>query len=132
MLWGDDFSHEVASKSYDFLDNEIFKFNNFQSSFKLDYTFNLKYSSMQAYLDDVYNHVPNHQFEVVKGSDFWHYSWRLNDQGNFWTGYFSTYPEIKRAITSYSDYVHSVTQMWALYPGLKFESEGLMETLSVM
>ena len=69
--------------------------------------------------------------------DFWKYNLRRT-AGSYWTGYYSTYPEIKRDIMAFSDYVQAVTQLYSLvdlgeseHKVLKSQTE-LLETMSLM
>ena len=66
---------------------------------------------MGRYLNDVYTEAKEEKIEwTVKTDDFWAYNWK-SYRGAYWTGYFSTGPEIKQQIKHYSDFVHASMQI---------------------
>ena len=80
-----------------------------------DSLYDIGFSSMAEYLHAVSTEAKAEsvQFEVAK-KDFWRYNW-INAKNAFWTGYFSTYPVIKREIMHYSDFVQSSTTFLSLF-----------------
>ena len=52
-------------------------------------------------------------FEKEKG-DFWRYNYGSDSLNSYWTGYFSTYPDIKKSIYQFSDFVEAFMQTTSL------------------
>ena len=68
----------------------------------------------------------NIQFDTFK-EDFWSYNYK-SKQDAFWTGYFTTEPDMKMKIGEYGDFVQTVTQVMNSYPiSLNSDHKQLME-----
>ena len=102
--------------------------------------YELKYSSMQTFFDGVFEESKAKEIEYERHeTDFW--AFNLNPQKDFatyWTGYFSTNPEIKSQISKYSDFVQAATQLMSLSHPSDLESDqissqdALLKTQSLM
>ena len=64
------------------------------------------------------------EWPVAKG-DFWAYNY-MSKQGAYWTGYYSTGPEIKLTIRHFSDFVQSSTQLMNSFHDRQLPVEDLL------
>ena len=71
----------------------------------------MKISTISDYFADVKRDATalNLEWPVAK-KDFWAYNY-MSKPGAYWTGYYSTGPEIKLAIRQFSDFVQSSTHL---------------------
>ena len=107
ILWGDDFAHERAENTYTTCNNAIKAINSHLDSKGNKRSFNLKFSTIQQYLDSVYNDANKNNIEFSRyEGDLWKYD-HDGGQNTYWTGYFTTQPDFKRAATDYSDFAES-------------------------
>ena len=69
----------------------------------------VSFSTMSRFFDSVYEDGQAQKISWSKEKgDFWQYN-HMSKKAAFWTGYFTTKPEIKSEIKGYSDFVHSAT-----------------------
>lgn len=87
LLYGDDFAHPEAQKSYAVMDAII---ENIKDAPKLT----VKYSTVRDYLDGVKAHGTdtNKDWHVYRGDFFPH----LTDQTEYWVGYYTSLPYFKK------------------------------------
>ena len=109
VLWGDDFAHEKADRTFANLNLTIHsineKYGNSSSTSGIKY--DLKISTIREYLQSVKRDAKRDQVTWNrKTGDFWAYNYQNNDY-SYWTGYFSTYPDFKYKATSFSDFAQS-------------------------
>ena len=141
ILWGDDFAHRMADKTYGALDMIMLKIReHMDKTPELKNTYRLKYSSIDTYLRSVHKDAKDLKIDwQVETGDFWRYNYR-SDPNAFWTGYFTTQPDFKRRATAYGDFAQSAQLITALSPndrvndlqGFISEQDKRFETLSVM
>ena len=107
VMWGDDFTHR-DNKSYDTLDHYISAIDEYLRDVNENQggpTYKLHYSTMEQYFEAVFSEAMATQTTFdIETKDFWAYNLNSVD-GAYWTGYYSTYPEIKREIMAFSDFV---------------------------
>ena len=139
VMWGGDFSH-YAPGTFDTLDilmDGVRLFTDGETKLKDKYE--IVYSTISEYFASVRedSRKDNIQWDGYN-RDFWEYDMNSN-QNAYWTGYFSTYPDIKKAIRRYSDYTEAWTQIKALdvlssedEPQLIAQQTALMKTLGIM
>ena len=103
MTWGQDFANYDAL-SLDNLNTVIDELRNYAEQENLDVQF--KWSTVQGYFDDVYSEAKSRkdvEFDI-EGGDFWGYNLH-SVPGAYWTGYYTTYPEIKNEMYQFGDFV---------------------------
>ena len=111
LLFGDDFAHPEAHKSYAIMDAIIER---------IEGTPNLtvKYSRVGDWLDGVKAHgaATNKEWHVHRG-DFFPYE---TDQQEYWSGYYTTLPYFKRLTRQFADYTSTTSflaSMSIIYEG---------------
>lgn len=111
VLWGGDFAH-TSNKTYDTLDKLFESLTEFRDKNPVLAQYEFTYSSMTAYFDAVDADAKSLEIEwSVESGDFWQYS-HHSIPGSYWTGYFTSRPEIKREIRAYSDFVQASTALF--------------------
>ena len=109
LMWGTDFGHVDAETDYRMMDKIIQD----QSS---NTHYKMIYSTLDKYFRAVQDQAKaNNIVWPVMNHDFWQYNQRVNKHSGYWTGYFTTDPELKRQISSFSDLSHAHFQMTNLY-----------------
>ena len=106
ILWGDDFAHENAKKSYENLNTLINALEEYLVKVEgdMEKKYEIKFSSVSNYLQSVMEEAKNQQIEWPrKTGDFWAYNY-LNVTDAYWTGYYTTHPDFKRIATTFSDF----------------------------
>lgn len=142
VLWGDDFAHRVAEKSFNSLDMIIKLTEEYLEKNQSDPTqYILKYSTMGEYLEGVLLDARMREIDwPVERGDFWMYNYR-SDKNAYWTGYFSTQPDFKGRATAFGDFAQSAQLITALSVELEEDQEledalqrqrKRLETLSIM
>ena len=110
LMYGQDFAHRDG-KSLDNLDKIINALYAYTDRNGMSDSWNFSFSTPENYIGEMY-HEARHRnitFDVEK-NDFWQYNLH-SVEGAYWTGYFTTYPEIKRDIYEFGDFVQSATQI---------------------
>jgi len=101
-MFGDDFAHPQARKSYRFMDIIL------KSIKKKDSSLNAFYSTAETFLNSFKN--IEIKWPVYKG-DLFPY---LTNTGEYWTGYYSTNVHFKKQVRSFVAYVHFTANMYAV------------------
>mmetsp|Transcript_20895 Transcript_20895/g.25664 ORF Transcript_20895/g.25664 Transcript_20895/m.25664 type:complete len:113 (+) Transcript_20895:829-1167(+) len=109
-MYGQDFAHRDAS-SLDNLDSLINALYAYADRNGVSNNWNFSFSSPQNYVDEMFHeaHFSKVEFDVEQ-DDFWAYNLH-SIEGAYWTGYYTTYPEIKREMYQFGDFVQSATQI---------------------
>lgn len=113
VMWGDDFAHYSGS-TYDALDImidaiwEVFP--------EMAEQYEITYSTITDYFTSVKQHAKQDEsviWPIAYTGDFWEYNFQSTEFA-YWSGYFSTYPDLKRSIGQFSDFYEAFTQVSAL------------------
>jgi len=126
---GEDFNYENAFVYFRNLDKLIEYVNQYQAEGKIDKqklakfdAINLFYSTPDIYTDA--KHAEKIQFEV-KDDDFFPYS---DCENCFWSGYFTSRPNLKRFERVASSFLHAATQLHAVGDDTTDVSESVMNS----
>ena len=115
VLWGDDFAHVDANRTYRILDTTIKEIQNHLQKSGNNSKFNLKYSTIDEYLSGVYQDAEAHNVTFKKEhGDFWEYNHDPYKEYAYWTGYFTTNSDFKANATDFGDFTHSAQQLTSL------------------
>jgi len=95
MMFGDDFAHPQSEKSYMLMDLVI------------DAKVKAKYSRVGEFVDSLKKHK---EWPVFR-DDLFPY---LTDQGEYWSGYYSTNVQFKMRVRQLATFVHSKANLNAL------------------
>ena len=117
VMWGDDFSHKRADRTFYALDTIIDQLESKNDpSMHGGKKYDFRFSTMERYFNSVFNSARQNNVVFSKNtSDFWAYNYHSN-AGAYWTGYFTTYPEIKLEIGQFGDFAMGSSQMLGLMP----------------
>ena len=100
-MWGGDFAHQ-SGETYSNLDLIIESLNQYKHT--LGQQYNIQHSTITRYFNYVYTEAKRDRITwKIESGDFWAYNYK-SKPGAYWTGYFSSGPEIKHTIRQYSDY----------------------------
>lgn len=115
ILWGEDFSHVRADWTYDLLDQIIGKVEAENLSERKKPKLKIHYSTISEYFAAVHSYANKHKIEwpVLKPAD---YSFQVYEQhpGQYWSGYYTTNPWIKREIRKFMQHTHTEETMHAI------------------
>ena len=107
VLYGDDFAHRYADISLNMAKEFMSQINQAGKGKYL-----AQFSSVRTYLDAVYAEAAEkNTFFTRETGDFWKFNHAPVQPHAYWSGYYSTYPEIKKQIMDFSDMVQSWTQI---------------------
>ena len=122
-MWGDDWAHKDANKTYGAAEKIIKALQDKMGEYNKNYNF--KFSSVGKYFDDVYkeSRAKNLKYDVFKG-DMYTY---IKDESEMWTGFMSSLPDFKRAVTGFTDFAEAVE----LVSGLSASEEQLKHKESI-
>ena len=99
---------------------------------KLRDKYEIVYSTMSDYFKSVKSYAEANDIEWdIYDSDLWEYN-NESKPNAFWTGYFSTYPDIKRNISTLSQYTESSLQLMALNSFKEQQVDQLLENQTEM
>ena len=134
-MYGQDFAHRDA-KSLDNLDKLVNALNLYAARKEISNLWDFQVSTPTDYVAELYHEAREKAVFDTEEKDFWAYNLH-SVEGAYWTGYFTTYPEIKKEMYEFGDFVQSTTQIINLTPPEKndqnqgdFEEE-LFKTLSI-
>ena len=103
-MWGDDFAHSNATLTYEIMDKVIEVFNSENENYS--YNIEIEYSSMDKFLTDVYEEGKRNEVKwPVRTEDFWEYT--MGSARKYWSGYFTSDPQFKREVVSFSNAIHT-------------------------
>ena len=139
VMWGDDWAHKDARKTYGAAENTIKVLRQLQDEGKYNKAYDFKFSSMGAYFDDVWaeSKARNLSYRVYHGDL---YSYAIGP-GEMWTGFMSSLPDFKRAATAFTDFAEAVEQVSGLAAdasekqhmgSIMQEQKSLIETDNIM
>lgn len=106
-MWGDDFAHKSA-KTFDNMDAMLAGISDFiAEDVSLQGRYDIQYSTVSQFFESVRADAEELGVEwTVEKGDFWQYNLGSNYSA-YWTGYFSTYPELKKKIASFSNFIEA-------------------------